>query len=42
VRIRFGHPMKKNNLGLSSPWEAAMAGLQVPWSAMGELTGEGR
>jgi hypothetical protein len=30
VRIYFGYPMKKNGLGSSSPWKAAMAGLRAP------------
>jgi hypothetical protein len=38
IRIRFDHPTKKNEFVWSSPWEAAMAGLEAPC----ELTGEGK
>jgi hypothetical protein len=33
IYIRFGHPMKKNEIVCSSPWEAAMAGVEAPWEA---------
>jgi hypothetical protein len=42
VRICFGHPTKKNDLGYSSPWTGSHG---RSWSSMavhGELTGEGR
>jgi hypothetical protein len=42
VRICFGHPTKKNDLGYSSPWTGSHG---WSWSSMavhGELTGEGR
>jgi hypothetical protein len=33
VRIHFGHPPKKNGLGWSSPWKAAIVGLELhEWS----------
>jgi hypothetical protein len=41
VRIHFSCPTKRNKLGWDFPWEAAMAALQTPWPAMGELAGEG-
>jgi hypothetical protein len=33
--------MKKNEIVWGSPWEAAMAGVEAPWVAHGELAGEG-
>jgi hypothetical protein len=42
VGIHFGCPTKKNGLGWSSPWEAAMTEVGAPWEATGELTREGR
>jgi hypothetical protein len=38
IRIRFGHPTKKNEFVRGSQWEATMAGLEAPW----ELTEEGK
>jgi hypothetical protein len=38
----FGHPTKKNELVLGSPWEAAMAGVGAPWEPMGSSPERGK
>jgi hypothetical protein len=38
----FGHPTKKNELVWGSPWEAAMAGVELIEGSHVELTGEGK
>jgi hypothetical protein len=40
--IRFGHPTKKNEVVWGSPWETAMARLELMEGSHGELTGEGK